>query len=39
MFSLTYMAGYMRSHFPDVPAQLLHFELRATDGSLTPVNV
>jgi hypothetical protein len=39
MFNLTYMAGYMRSHFPDVPAQLLHFELRATDGSLTPVNV
>ena len=52
MFNLTYMAGYMRSHFPDalsaaqrrgrarrIPAHLLRFELRAADGSLTPVDV
>ena len=39
MLNLTYMANYMRANFPDVPAQLLRFELRSAAGSLTPVDV
>jgi len=39
MLNLVYMANYMRANFPDVPAQLLRFELRSADGSLAPVDV
>ena len=39
MLNLSYMANYMRANFPDVPAQLLRFELRSADGSLAPVDM